>query len=74
MTVRQKVPKSYFQSQFWMSKINRIFSKKILSQNINLGDHYLLKTFIFQNSTFEPLYFLRLRPIFDRLSLLVGIF
>ena len=22
MTVRQKVPKSYFQSQFWMSKIN----------------------------------------------------
>ena len=28
MTVRQKVPKSYFQSQFWMSKINRIFSKK----------------------------------------------
>ena len=28
MTVCQKVPKSYFQSQFWMSKINRIFSKK----------------------------------------------
>ena len=28
MTVRQKVPKLYFQSQFWMSKINRIFSKK----------------------------------------------
>ena len=38
MTVCQKVPKSYFQSQFWMSKINQIFSKKkILSQNINLG-------------------------------------
>ena len=28
MTVCQKVPKSYLQSQFWMSKINRIFSKK----------------------------------------------
>ena len=28
MTVRQKLPKSYFQSQFWMLKINRIFSKK----------------------------------------------
>ena len=26
-TVCQKVPKSYFQSQFWMSKINRFFSK-----------------------------------------------
>ena len=58
MTVRQKVPKSYFQSQFWMSKINRIFSKKKLSKNINLGDHYLLK----------------LRPIFDKLALLVGNF
>ena len=39
------MPKSYFQSQFWMSKINRIFSKKNLSKHINLGDHYLLKTF-----------------------------
>ena len=42
MTVCQKVPKLYFQSQFWMSKI---FQKKILSKNINLRDHYLLKTF-----------------------------
>ena len=72
MTVCQKVPKSYFQSQFWMSKIIRIFKKK-LSKNINLGDHYLLKTF-FSKLNFEPLYFLKLRPIFDRLSLLVGIF
>ena len=45
MAVHQKVPKSYFQSQFWISKINQIFSKKNLSKNINLGDHYLLKTF-----------------------------
>ena len=70
----QKEPKSYFQSQFWMTKNNRIFSKKFdYSKNINLGDHYLLKLF-FLNSIFEPLYFLKLRPIFDRLSLLVGIF
>ena len=45
MTVYKKVPKSYFQSQFWMSKINQNFSKKKLSKNINLEDHYLLKTF-----------------------------
>ena len=46
VAVCQKVPKLYFQSQFWMSKIDRIFSKKMVSKNINLGDHYLLKTFI----------------------------
>ena len=28
MTVRQKMPKLYFQSQFWMSETNQIFSKK----------------------------------------------
>ena len=28
MTVRQKVPISYFQSQFWMSKMNRFKRKK----------------------------------------------
>ena len=72
MTVCQKVPKSYFQSQFWMSKNNRIFSKKNLPKNINLGDLYLSKTFF--NSIFEPIYFLKLRPIFDKLSLLEGIF
>ena len=37
MTVCQKVPKPYFQSQFWMWKN--------LFKNINLWDHYLLKTF-----------------------------
>ena len=73
MTVCQKVTKLYSQSQFWMSKINQFFSKKKLSNNINLGDQYSLKTF-FSNSIFEPLYFLKLRPILDRLSLLVGIF
>ena len=28
MTVCQKLPKLYFQSQFWLSKINRFFFKK----------------------------------------------
>ena len=71
MKVRQKVPKLYFQSQFKMLNNNHL--KKKLSKKINLGDHYLLKTF-FLNSIFEPLYFLKLRPIFDKLSLLIGIF
>ena len=39
--VGQKVPKSYFQGQFSMSKINGIFSKKTSFKNINLGDHFL---------------------------------
>ena len=47
MTACQKVPKLYFQSQFWMSKINRFLKEKKISKNINLGDHYLLKTFFF---------------------------
>ena len=34
----QKVPKLYFQSQFFMSKIDGFFSKK---KNINLGDNFL---------------------------------
>ena len=45
-TVHQKVPKSYFQCQFSMSKINRIFSKKKSFKNsINLGYNFLLKIF-----------------------------
>ena len=36
MTVCQKVPKSYFQSQFWMSKINRFFSKKNIHLRISI--------------------------------------
>ena len=34
------------------------FKKNIASKNINLGDHFLLKTF-FLDSIFEPLYFLK---------------
>ena len=47
---RQKVPKSYFQSQFSMSKINGIFSKNNAFKNINLGDHFVEN--IFSNFNF----------------------
>ena len=56
--VCQKVPKSYFQSQFSMSKIDGIFSKKKSFKNINLGDNFLKKHF-FLTPIFEPLYFLK---------------
>ena len=59
--VRQKVPKSYFQRQFSMSKINEIFSKKNSFKNINLGDHFFKKTF-FLTSIFDELAL----PIFSK--------
>ena len=40
--------------------------------NINLGDHYSLKKLFFLNWIFEPLYFLKLRPILDSLSFFLG--
>ena len=43
------------------------------NKNINLGDHFLVKTF-FLDSIFEPLYFLKLCPILDDLIFLVGFF
>ena len=43
--VRQKVSKLYFQSQFSMSKIDGIFSKKKSFKNINLGDIFHEKKF-----------------------------
>ena len=61
--VRQEVPKSYFQSQFFMSKINQIFSKKTSCKIINLGEHLLFEHY-FLDSISEPLYFLKLGPIF----------
>ena len=48
------------------------FRKKKLSKNINLGDCFLV--FFFLNLIFEPLYFLKLRPIFDELTFLAIIF
>ena len=50
--VCQKVPKSYFQSQFSMS-------------NINLGDHFLWKTF-FSNFNFWTTLFSKIMPNFWR--------
>ena len=63
ITVRQKVPKSYFQDQFSMSKINRIFSKKKSFQNINLGAQFLLKT-VFPRLNFWTTLFSKIMPIF----------
>ena len=62
------MPKLYFQSQFSMSKINWIFSKKKSFKNINLGDNLKEKHF-FLTPIFEPLYFLKSCPIFDELVL-----
>jgi hypothetical protein len=66
MTVCQKVPKSYFQSQLSMSKIDRMFQIFFSFKNINIK-HYFLA------SIFEPLYFLKSFPIFDELSFIDGI-
>ena len=52
-----------FKVNFLCQKSTEFFQKKISSKNINLGDHFLLKTF-FIDSIFEPLYFLKLGPIF----------
>ena len=49
--VCQKVPKLYFQSQFSMSKIDRIFSKKKSFKNINLRDHFWKKSVDFGHRT-----------------------
>ena len=49
-------------------KSTEFFQKEIhLRTSINVNR-------IFLDSIFEPIYFLKLRPIFDRLSLLIGIF
>jgi hypothetical protein len=55
--VHQKVPKLYFQSQFPMSKINEIFSKK----------NHLRMSIL--EAIFEPLYFLKSCSIFEELVL-----
>ena len=52
---------------------NRWIFLKFSFKNINLGDHFLLKKY-FLASIFEPLYFLKPWPIFDKLSFINGIF
>ena len=66
--------KLHFQSQLWMSKINRISSKTNSFKNIDLGDQFLEKNFFFLDSTFEPVYVLKSCPIFDELTFLIGFF
>ena len=61
-----------FKANFLCQKLMDFIQKKSL-KNINLGDHFLLKTF-FLDSIFELLYILRLCPIFVELTFLVGIF
>ena len=57
MTVWQKVPKSYFQSQFLMSKINGIFKKIFFIGEYQFrSPNFVKKTsidnFIFKNNLF----------------------
>ena len=61
--VLQKVPKSYFQRQFSMSKINGIFSKKNSFKNINLGDQ---RRRFFSNFNFWTTLFSKFMPKFWR--------
>ena len=64
LTQRQGLKKC--QVNFLCQKSTEFFQKKKkLSKKINLGDHFLLKTF-FLDSIFEPLYFLKLGPILCR--------
>ena len=63
ITIRQKVPKSYFQSWFSMSKIDGIILIFFSLMNINLGDHFFLKTF-FSNFNFWTILFSKIMPNF----------
>ena len=49
--------------QNYTSKVDSTEFLISLFKNINFGDHFMLKHFF--NSIFEPLYFLKLCPIFD---------
>ena len=76
IVVRQKVPKWYFQSQFSVSKINQIFSKKKRKRSIYKYQfrRSFFSKIVFLNSIFEPLYFLKSCPSFKELTFPVGIF
>ena len=66
---RKQVPKSHFQSQFSLSKINRIFQKK-MPLRISIQETFFVKNILFLTSIFEPLSFLKSCPIFDNLEAL----
>ena len=55
-----------FKVNFRCQKLSEAFQKKISSNNINLGAHFLLLTFL-TTSIFKALYFLKWRPFFDRI-------
>ena len=50
-----------------------IFDIKKAFKNINLGDYFLVKT-LYSIVNFEPLYFLKLCPIFDKLIFIARFF
>ena len=64
---RQKVPKSDFQSQFSTSKMLRIFLKKILLKNINLGAPFLSLSILWSIKIKRLLFlkFFKNLPFFD---------
>ena len=59
----QKWPKSDFQSQFFMSKIIRIFLNFFSFKNMNLGEHFLLLK-VFHNFEFWINLFSKMMPNF----------
>ena len=64
MTIHLKVRKIVLSQSIFDIKNQLFFYQKKSFKNINLGDHFFL------NSIFEPLYSLKLRPIFDKLTFL----
>ena len=63
-----------FKVNFQSQKGTDFFQKKNIFKTaiLDLGDHFLVKTF-FLDSILELLYFLKLYPIFDELTFLIGI-
>merc|ERR1712008_131028 len=57
-----------FKVNFLCRKSTEFFQKKKSFKNINLGDNFKKKLF-FLTPIFEPLYFLKSCPIFDKLVL-----
>ena len=64
--VCQKVPKSYFQSQFSVSKINRIFSKIKIIWEYQFRRPFFVKKNIFSNFNFWTTLFSKIMPNFWR--------
>ena len=63
MTVRQKMPKSDFQSEFSLSRIIRILLIFFINEEYIIGAHYLKNIFLI-TSIYERIYFLNSCLIF----------